>query len=234
MKHYIFFVLTISFFFLTACEEDDVSSTPLAEFNFNFSEDAEGWEGEVSDYFQTMEDNIEFSFGHTQLPAPLNETEGALRLASRNVSDDLFMFIKREVTGLTPNARYQFDIEVVFASNVPDNRVGIGGSPGESVYIKAGATTVEPLAMLMDDDSYRMNIDKGNQSQSGDDAIVIGDFSNDTDQTEYTLKTLSTTNEIFAETDSNGTVWVIVGTDSGFEGETVIYYDQINITATRQ
>ncbi len=44
---------------------------------------------------------------------------------------------------------------------------GIGGSPGESVYVKAGATTEEPLIIEDSDGWLRMNIDKGNQAGEG-------------------------------------------------------------------
>ena len=35
-------------------------------------------------------------------------------------------------------------------------------------------------------------------------------------------------------TDSDGNVWVIAGTDSGLEGPTTIYYDEINVTFTEE
>ncbi|MDE0699169.1 MAG: hypothetical protein OXH61_00425 [Acidimicrobiaceae bacterium] len=35
------------------------------------------------------------------------------------------------------------------------------------------------------------------------------------------------------ETDDDGSVWLIVGTDSGFEGLTRLYYDRIAYTLTR-
>ena len=54
---------------------------------------------------------------------------------------------------------------------------GVGGAPGESVWIKAGATAIEPLAIR--DSSYlRMNIDIGNQSGGGAHAVVLGDIAN--------------------------------------------------------
>lgn len=214
-----------------ACEKDDDSTENGAmEFTYDFSSGAEGWTGDFADYPEGEEEFYELEFAHTGLPEPLDNTEGALMLSGNNHSDDLFMFIKKEITGLTPNTEYLISFNVEFASNVADDQVGIGGSPGESVYIKAGATPNEPLKELDDMGYYRMNIDKNNQSQSGEDMIVIGDFSNDTDENVYTLKTVSNSSGFSATSNSQGTLWIIVGTESGFEGKTTIYYNQIEVT----
>lgn len=39
-------------------------------------------------------------------------------------------------------------------------------------------------------------------------------------------------NPINVTTDSQGSAWVIVGTDSGFEGATTVFYDSIELTLT--
>jgi hypothetical protein len=232
MKNHILISTTIVLLFLLiGCENDDESPMPAIELAYSFNEGTEGWVGGVSDYHMSA-NNIDFSFEHAALPSPLDTESGALKLAGTNTSDDLFMFVKKEITGLTSNQPYQFHIEVTFASDESDGQVGIGGSPGESVFVKAGATTIEPEKMLNDNDMYRMNIDKGNQSQGGTDMSVIGDFSNDTDQNVYTLKTLSTTSFFVTTASDTGSAWVIIGTDSGFEGETEIYYHMIKVIAT--
>ena len=60
-------------------------------------------------------------------------------------------------------------MSIDLATNVPAGLVGIGGSPGESVFVKAGASTVEPLAEEDGSRYLRMNIDKGNQANGGED-----------------------------------------------------------------
>jgi hypothetical protein len=141
--------------------------------------------------------------------------------------------LKKKVSGLEPDADYQIDFSIEFASNVADNLVGIGGSPGESVFVKVGAAMVEPEKVSVTEggrEFYRMNVDKGGQSKGGDNAVVVGDFSNDTDESVYTLKTVETDSPFEATTDENGVLWLLVGTDSGFEGTTTIYYNQISAT----
>ena len=61
------------------------------------------------------------------------------------------------------------------ATNVPTATFGIGGSPGESVFVKAGASTVEPLTEEDRNRHLRMNIDKGNQANGGGIEVRAGD-----------------------------------------------------------
>lgn len=212
--------------------DDDQGPSQQVEYSFDFSNSAEGWTGDFADYPAGEEDFYELEFSYTTLPAPLDETQGALMLSGRNYSDDLFMFVKREITGLVPNKEYTMQFFVRFATNVPEGMVGIGGSPGESVYIKAGASTAEPIKVLEEDGYFRMNIDKGNQSQEGEDMLVIGNFSNEIGEEVYSLKSLSNTTNFRATASSQGSLWIIVGTDSGFEGQTTIYIDSIEVILT--
>jgi len=220
--------LAVLVFTFAGCEKDPVEHK---EFIFNFHTNTDEWIGDFADY--PNEPNVEvfyeLEFSHSTLPSPLNSSEGALRQSGNNHSDDLFMFVKRKITGLKPNTNYKIDLEIEFATNVASGSVGIGGSPGESVYIKAGASTKEPLKVLDNSDNFRLNIDKGNQAQDGANMKIIGDFANGTDLNVYKLKVLSTTSPISVSTNSNGEVWVIVGTDSGFEGTTTIYYNRITV-----
>lgn len=79
-----------------------------------------------------------------------------------------------------------------------------------------------------------MNIDKGNQASEGEDMINLGTISNpniDLDTftgEEYALMTLTSEGRSFeVVSDDQGMVWLIGGTDSGFEGPTGVYYSRI-------
>ncbi len=81
-----------------------------------------------------------------------------------------------------------------------------------------------------------MNIDKGNQANEGEDMINLGTLANpniDLDTftgEEYALMTLTSEGRSFnVLSDAQGKVWLIAGTDSGFEGPTSVYYDKISI-----
>ena len=202
-----------------------------ADFSFNFEGDAEGWIVEFADLLVNHDQSIyELDHGHRSLPDGL---EGSgIYVQGHNRSDDLFIFLKRQVGGLRPNAAYAVSVSIDLAPNVPAASVGIGGSPGESVFVKAGASTVEPVAEEGRNRYLRMNIDKGNQANGGEDMIVLGNVAHgEVVNREYRIKTLDNMDlPLSIETDGEGRVWLIVGTDSGFEGLSAFYYTRISYT----
>lgn len=225
-------LIAMCFFSLVGCsKEDGTFIQDPRELIYDFSLDAEGWQGDFADYPEGEETFYQLDFGFSRLPSPLDTTQGSLKQTGSNHSDDLFMFVKRKLTGLTPNQIYQATFDIEIASNAANGSVGVGGSPGEGVYIKAGMTQIEPLKELENSSGhYRMNIDKGNQATDGLDMVLIGNFANGTDENVYAFKTLSNTIPFEIQSDRNGEVWVIIGTDSGFEAITTIYYNKISIT----
>ncbi|MCY4449080.1 MAG: hypothetical protein OXE02_09605 [Chloroflexi bacterium] len=139
------------------------------------------------------------------------------------------MFLTGRVDGLQPDAAYTVEVSLDLATNVGAGLIGIGGSPGESVFVKAGASDVEPATVVDSIGHLRMNIDKGNQSQGGEAMVVMGNVAHpDVTGPEFRIKTLGNEGQaLTVETDGEGRLWLIVGTDSGFEGRTTLYYDRI-------
>ncbi|MFN7115224.1 MAG: hypothetical protein ACK4TA_00400 [Saprospiraceae bacterium] len=215
--------------FFTACLDDDDNVNEFS-VTYSFDENASGWTGGFSDYPEGEEDFYELDFAHASLPAPLDTTQGALRLTGSNRSDDLFLFAKRQIGGFFPNTEYEIEFDVELATNAPASSIGAGGSPGTSNYVKVGASATEPK-QVANEGFYDFNLDKGNQSQSGEDAIVIGNLAHTGDEFEYQLVRRDNSNNTFtATTDNNGNIWVFVGVDSGFEGITSFYITNIKIT----
>jgi hypothetical protein len=118
---------------------------------------------------------------------------------------------------------------VEFASIYPTNAIGVGGPPGEGVTMKAGVTLIEPDTILQNESpNVIMNIDKGNQSIPGVDMDTIGHVGVEDTTTVYTLKTNDNLTHPFTfTTDGSGEAWIIVGTDSGFEATTSLYFTMI-------
>jgi hypothetical protein len=225
------FLLFFIWFSILACKKT-ASNKPVTDKTYtdNFTMGTDGWVGDFADYPNDpgVTAQYELEFTHSSLPLPLNTSDGALKQSGINRSDDLFMFIKKKITGLESGQRYSVELKVDFASNAADNMVGVGGAPGEAVNIKAGAVSLEPTKVLITAENwYRMNIDKSNQAQSGTDMKVIGNFANGTDLNVYKIKQISTTTPISVQANPQGEIWLVIGTDSGFEGKTTIYYNSI-------
>jgi hypothetical protein len=206
--------------------------------SFNFSEDAQGWSGDFADYPADDSAMYELIFRHEALPANLNPAGNrkALMLSGINYSDDLFMFIKRKITGLKPNTLYAVLFNIQLASEAPTGAVGIGGPPGEGVTLKAGLVPEEPRKIRDDEGYYRMNIDKGNQSTGGANMMVLGHIGVAPNTTQFTIinRNNSSANSFLFHTDASGEAWLIVGTDSGFEGRTTLYYVSVTVLFNEQ
>ncbi len=221
---------------LTGC--DPATPEPLV-FEFDFAADDQGWVAGFADLpaDTTGWPSFALVWGYRPLPAALDPSRGGLYISGDNHSDDLYMFVKRQVAGLTGATTYQVHFEIDVATDAPTGCFGVGGSPGESVYIRAGATTVEPMAVVAGAD-YVMNIDKGNQAAGGADVLLLGNLANGTtDCTDpvYVIKSFDSAGMTFNfTTGSAGTAWLMVGTDSGFEAVTSLYYTLVRVTFTEQ
>lgn len=202
---------------------------------FGFEDGSEGWVAGFADH-PVDGDLSSFELSSSWGPLPNGLDGNALFIEGHNRSDDLFMYWKTQIEGLEPNTTYQTGFTVELASNTPGGLIGIGGSPGESVWIKAGASSEEPVAVVDDLGWLRMTVDIGNQAEEGSDAVVLGTIANPNldpataDGSTFALMTLSVADSgLTATADGEGRLWVFVGSDSGFEGLTTLYYSRIEI-----
>ena len=198
-----------------------------------------GWTALFADYSPVHADIMELEAGIRPLPPELGVSGTGFYLQSHNRSDDVFMFLTRKLgaaDGIEPNALYEISYRVVLASNAGKGCVGIGGAPGESVGLKVGATGTEPQVTLDSMNYWRVNFDKNNQMQSGTEASLAGDIANGTSvcssAAPYVSITRTHTHTHLVRANAFGELWLIVGTESGFEGKTGLYYQTIEATLT--
>jgi hypothetical protein len=211
-------------------------------FSFDFATASQQWQAGFADYPSGAESFMELTADYRPLPSPLGPSKSALFISGSNHSDDLFMFYKGRVSGLRALATYAARFEVEIATDVPKGCGGVGGSPGESVFLKAGATTTEPITAWAlvpgtapNGQITLVNVDKGNQSTSGRNAVVLGTIENSVPCQSvngqlirrWELKTFHSDTNVYVQTSDRGDAWLIVGTDSGFEGTTSIYYTRV-------
>ncbi len=230
-----FLACTFVVVWLPGCSDDPRDPSEPLTARADFSTGQHGWIAGFADYPMGNDAIFRFESDYRVLPAPLDTSQRAqkaLYISGFNHSDDLWMYWKGQIVGLAPHTRYRADFDVEFATNVPNGCVGVGGAPGEDVWVKAGATVSEPESVI-ESDWYRMSIDKGNQSTAGQNAVVLGDVANSQacgQQTQWELKQVSSMETVEVTADADGRVWLFVGTDSGFESRTEIYYTWLEVT----
>lgn len=214
--------------FSLSCNDgnDNVSLLPEKELNDYFDGNKSGWEAGFADYsiHQTVDWKLEE--GIANLPAPLDTQKKGFRISGMNHSDDLFMYLKKKITGLKPNQAYSASFIIDFASNAPSGHHGVGGAP-DNVFVGIGAGPVEPKATVGPEEIYRMNIDKIDQTKDGKDMKIIGNIGTGTDKEGYKL--LQRVGDFIGKTDDTGNLWLIIGTDSGYESTTTLYYTSVNL-----
>jgi hypothetical protein len=206
---------------------------------FNYSVDfnisADNWSGDFADYPAGEYDSIGFELEteRTQLPSNLGANRKGLKVSGNNYNDDLFMFIKRKVSGLDPYTDYTIVFGVELASNAPTGTIDSEGP--DDVFLKVGAVPMEPKKVI-EGNHFRMNIDKGNQGQGGEDMMVIGNIAAGPNTSTYAMiERNNTANNAprFVRTNSKGELWLIVGTDSSFKGLTTLYYTKVDVIFSR-
>ena len=219
---------------LGGCSGQPTEPTGALTFTLDFHRGPQGFTAGFADYPPAHEEIFELTSDHRALPAPL-EPRSALFISGINRSDDLFMFFKGPVVGLRPGARYGVTVGLEIATSTPAGCIGVGGAPGESVWIKAGATAVEPLP-VQDGTYLRMNIDIGNQSRGGAHAVVLGNIANSRSceqPRQWERKSfLGRTTPEPITVPPDGRAWLLFGADSGFEARTQIYFTGASVTFT--
>ncbi len=203
-----------------------------AGLTFDFNQNDGGFTPIFSDYpnEQGVEEFYELRSGHEEVP--IAEAGKGLFLSGNNHSDDLFIGYYKDLSGLVPETEYQFTVRFQLATNVENDMIGIGGAPGESVFVKCGVASKEPENSLDSLNHFCLNIDKGSQSTSGSDMIVVGNLAKEEINRpgEYEFNEIET--KVIARTDEAGTAYLVIGTDSGFEGVTSYYLDDISVSWT--
>ena len=223
---------------LMACNDDEETSY-IDNVSYDLSVSKGEWQLGFADYPLDEEEQWELvGEENSEFTLASGEIKKGYYLHSYNRSDDTQMFITRKISGLMPNAHYLADFNVQLASNVNDQCAGIGGAP-HAVTVKASLSVIKPSTSLDYDNTYRLNLDVGQQVKGGIDGQAMGHIGLpnladcDPISTVYGLKDYDNTEMPFEVTaDDNGELWLTLLTDSGFEGPSSLYFTEANVTFT--
>lgn len=213
-------------------KENKLAISNEKPITYSFDNNNSGFIGGFADLpvGDEVKEFYELEYDYREIPVQGEESKG-LYLAGNNHSDDLFMYVYKKIgmeEGLKPNTKYLCHLKFDLATNVPEGMSGIGGSPGSSVYVKAGIINREP--QTFEEDNYLLlNIDKGNQANSGTEMKSVGNFEKIDGSSDNSYVYKSFEQVMVVESNENGEAWIIMGTDSGFEGKTELYIDNVEL-----
>ena len=226
---------------LTACGGDNAAVTPpqaapapvvptALKITADFDKAIEGWKGESTDYGAA--DAPDFVvFEQRTLDAPL--TGKGYYVAGHNRSDDMFLYVKKQFGGFVPSTSYKVTFSLKFATDVASGCVGVGGAPGESVFVIGAASAIEPKSVLKDGRNT-LNLDRGNQGTGGKEGQVLGNIGNSVQEcgvTRAESKTVESAEPLVVKADAEGKLWLLVGIDSGFESASRISLQTLTVDA---
>ncbi len=205
---------------------------------YDFRDGAQGWRGKFADYLASQKPTYDLESGIRRLPSNIGSGTGFF-LSGDNHSDDLLMYLTRELgpaDGIEAGRTYQVQFDIRFASNAVGGGIGVGGSEGDSVYLKAGATPTRPAIIRDEEGIDRLNVDHGQQATSGTAASVVDSIANglepavDVDAPKpYVSLRRSHVHGPLITASADGKLHLIVGTESGYEAVTAIYFQSIRV-----
>ena len=224
--------MILVFLFFTSCKDEVITppkTSVLLETDFNSG--ADNWSAVFAEYPNKDTVFYELDDGIRSLPSPLDTTRKGFMLSGNNHSDALQMFLTRQLSGLNPNTPYSVKVEVELASQYPEGSVGIGGSPGNAVHLVAKFSNLGFTLKEGQDEfeNAQLILNKGDSFLE----MELGDISIPSEAYIYQLIKRTKTTSQQVKSDNDGKLWAVIGTWSGFEGITTLYYTKIKITLTK-
>jgi len=157
-----------------------------------------------------------------------------------NHSDDLDMYLVRRFgpdQGFRPNSNYKVQVTVDLAGDAPRNAIGIGGDP--ELHVQAVlATGFVPTRFKVDSEDWvrhLMPLESFPRTLVATNGVCDASEEATTDRCDlqsripFELKKGKPSSVLQVRTDSSGRFWLMVGSHSGFEGFTGIYYTRIQM-----
>ncbi len=214
-------LIGITMLFTGCLGEMETSGEILREVSL-FDTDNEGWLAEFSGFPVEMEDSMKLEYLHEAVY--VSESIGsvtAIKQKGYAANSNLFMFVKQQVSGLKPNARYLVTFELEQIVQLLEDYNGDLANKNLGSFLKVGAFKTEPStesapdALNADISVVAPDFDKGDISQDGEDMVLIG-------KVEYSIPgempvIINGNNldkPIYAVSDDEGKLWVAVGVDT--------------------
>lgn len=198
--------------------------------SFDFRQGDHGWIGGFANVPVGLSpEEWQLDAGLHQLPPELGAGTGYM-MQGDNRSAELMMFLKKNLgpnDGVEPGRVYRVRFTIDFGSNMAGD-VWLGGP----VELLAGVSSDEPRVVPVDG-ILRLTT-KSEKAAIGAETTMLGDISTGqhlgSGEPPYVALSRSGTVEVTARADESGNLWLMVGTRSGFEGFTRLFYRRITAT----
>jgi hypothetical protein len=213
---------------LLSCNNDIISNSLINESSF--TESQSGWQINVADYDTVIgKDSLKLTSQIAAFPSPLPISGKALLVRSNNYGPSLFTFLTKKITGLQPEQTYSVQLEADLITRFPRNDSAVFVvSPETALFLKSAVTNQAP-EVKVNGSKIVLNLDKGALGLPGKDFKMLSENTFPTD-TVYSMKQFKTANDFFTVTpDEQGNIWICIGTETAFKGQTVVYYERIKI-----
>jgi hypothetical protein len=214
---------------LWGCNDDSLDAVITVDSNFQASDEGkDGWVAGYAGYAATADSTqLDTVAATALLPRGLDTTQYAYRVLSGYSKGNMFSYLKKRVTGFTPNGTYELVLDIDLGTNYPEN---LTPTPVGKVTFKAGLSQTEPLSKLVSG-IYTFNLDKGTGAQTGKNVLLAGSIANGRTERRYSLVKYSNGGQpVTVTANSKGELWFFVGTDSDYKDTTIFYYDRIVAT----
>lgn len=208
------------------------AQSPEIRRSYDFRQGALNWQADFVGYTNFNKNIYELLAEIRTLPPELGISGTGFYLQGHNRCDCLGMFLKRRLDstdGVVAGQRYRVSYNVTLASNAQTGCGGIGGPPGEAVNLMFGGAQIEPVTFTGLHDTRRLNVESTVASVGGN--IANGQPCNPSSRPYISIQRSGQhTSEVTAN--AAGELWMFVGTRSGFEGFTALYYQRIDAVLT--
>jgi len=157
-----------------------------------------------------------------------------------NHSDDLDMYLVRRFgpqQGFRPHSNYQIQVTVDLAGDAPRNAIGTGGDP--ELHVQAVLVTgFVPTRFKVDSENWVRHLkplENFSRALVATNGVCDASDAATEDRCDlqtripFELKKGKPSSVLNVRTDSSGRFWLMVGTHSGFESFTGIYYTRIQM-----
>lgn len=221
---------------------ENLISENTVGLSYDFSAGDQGWTADFANYFVDSNNPNQFQLesGIRPLPPSTSASGNGFYLSGQNDSASLDMYLKKSVgaaQGLVAGQKYQVLYSIDFASNAVSGQAGLGATP-DSVGLFAGAGNTEPKTVPGSTDPvphYNLNLAPTGYGSDATFVAAIGNglLPSDNPQggdADYRSINRGSVKTAVTTADANGQLWLFVGTSSGYDGTTGVYYERINVS----